>query len=502
MADGSTVRWGTAPARWVLFVTVLGSALGFLDATVVNVALPTIGRDLDAGVADLQWTVNGYLLTLAALILLGGALGDRYGRRLVFSVGVVVFTIASALCAFAPTVDVLVAARVVQGIGGALLTPGSLAIIEASFRAADRPRAIGAWSALGGVATAFGPVLGGWLIDAVSWRAIFFINLPLGVLVVLAAARHVPETRDATATGRPDALGAVLVTVGLGGSTFALIAAPERGLASAVVLVALVAGVVGLVAFLLVERRIAHPMLPLDVFASRQFAVANVLTLVVYAALGGVLFLLAVFLQGALGFSPLAAGAATLPITALMLALSAHSGALAQAVGPRRPLTVGPLLLAGGMLLMTRIDPGDEYVTAVLPALVVFGLGLVALVAPVTATVLAAADERHAGVASGINNAVARAAQLLAVAVLPVAAGLSGADYADADALADAFHTAMLISAALALAGAAIAWAGIRDDVLDRGEGELEARPHADGAGAVVDHPPPAVDHPRPLASR
>ena len=475
--SAEAVAWGTARGRWVLGVTVLGSALGFLDATVVNVALPAIGEDLDAGVADLQWTVNGYLLTLSALILLGGALADRLGRRRMFVFGVLWFTAASLLCALAPTVELLIGARVLQGIGGALLTPGSLAILESAFRREDRARAIGAWSALSGIAAAGGPLVGGYLIGALSWRWIFLINLPLGLLVVIFALRHVPESRDETVTGRLDVPGSALVAIGLGGVTFALTGASEGSAGGATLAVIGVAGVLALGAFLAVERRTAHPMLPLSIFSSRQFVAANVLTFTVYAALGGVFFLLVVYLQTSLGYSPLAAGAASLPITGLMLALSSRAGALAQRRGPRLPLTVGPLLLAAGMALMLRIDPGDGYVGSVLPAVFVFGLGLAGTVAPVTATALAAAEEHRAGLASGVNNAVSRVAQLLAVAVLPLVAGLSGEDFADPAALADGFKIAMATAAGLALAGAALAFATIRDDVLERGGETAEHRP-------------------------
>jgi EmrB/QacA subfamily drug resistance transporter len=466
---------GERRGRWVLAVAVLGSGVAQLEATVVNVALPTIGRDLGASMAGLQWTLNGYLVALAALILLGGALGDRLGRRRVFVVGVVWFTVASALCALAPSIEALVAARVLQGIGGALLTPGSLAILEAVLRPEDRARAIGAWSALGGVAAAVGPLVGGWLVEAASWRWVFVINLPLGAFVVWAALRHVPETRDPSARGRLDVRGALLATIALGGLTIALIEA-RSGVPA---LVAGLAGLAALLAFGAAERRAPAPLLPPDIFASAQFSAANGVTFVVYAALGGVFFLLVVVLQTALGYSPVAAGAATLPITGLMLALSSRAGALAQRIGPRWPLTAGPLLIAGGMLLMLRIDPGDGYLATVLPAILVFGLGLATTVAPVTATALAAADERHAGAASGVNNAVARTAQLVAIAVLPVLVGLSGAAYRDPQALTDAFHSAMLITAAVAASGGLLALATIRDDVLHRGRTEA---PEPDGA--------------------
>jgi EmrB/QacA subfamily drug resistance transporter len=439
--------------------------MAFLDGTVVNVALPDIGRDLGAGTSALQWILNGYLLTLASLILLGGALGDRYGRRRVFVLGVALFTFASLLCALAPSTELLIFARLIQGVGGALLTPGSLALIEASFRPGDRARAIGAWSGLGGVATALGPLLGGYLVGAISWRAIFVINLPLGIFVAWAALRRVPESRDPTASGRLDLGGATLAALGLGGTTYALIEAPDRG-ASATILITGIGGLLALAAFFAGERRSPNPMLPLGIFSSRQFSAANGVTFVVYAALGGFFFLLVSFLQISLGYTPIEAGAASLPVTLLMLLLSARSGALAQRIGARIPLTVGPLVIAAGLLLTTRIEPGDSYATTVLPAVIVFGLGLTLVVAPVTATVLAAADSRHSGIASGVNNAVARVAGLLAVAVLPVVAGITGDSFYDPMKMTDGFHLAMVVCAALAAGGGILAWLTIEPGVL------------------------------------
>lgn len=482
-ATPAGVRLATPAGRWVLAATVLGSGMAFLDATVVNVALPAIGRGLHAHVASLQLVVSGYSVTLAALILLAGSLGDRLGRVRVFVVGVVWFAAASALCALAPNAGVLIAARALQGVGGALLTPGSLAIIESSFVRQDRARAIGAWSALTGVSTAVGPLVGGYLVQAVSWRAIFVLNLPLGALVVWLTLRHVPETRDESATGRLDYAGATLATVGLAGATYAMVEGPSRGLGSPLVLAAAILGLVGLVGFVFAERRERHPMLPLEIFSSRQFTAANLVTFVVYGALGGVFFLLVITLQTALGYSPVAAGAASLPVTAIMLALSSRGGALAQRIGPRLPLTFGPLGIAAGMVLMTRIGPGASYVGAVLPAVIVFGLGLALVVAPVTATTLAAAPERHAGVASGVNNAVARTAGLLAVALLPPIAGLTGNALAHPHALATGFHTAMLITAGLAVLGGLLAAATISNDVLSAEEPAEEPRIQCPVAG-------------------
>ncbi|MGH3322215.1 MAG: MFS transporter [Streptosporangiaceae bacterium] len=462
------VAFRSAAGRWVLAATVGGSGMAFLDGTVVNVALPTIGRDLSADVAGLQWILNGYMLTLAALILLSGSLGDRYGRLRTFQVGVVWFALASAACAGAVTLPMLILARVAQGIGGALLTPGSLALIEASFAEKDRARAIGAWSGLTGVATAVGPFVGGWLVDAGTWRYIFLLNLPLAAAVVAVAARHVPESRDTTAARRLDLSGAALGAVGLGGVTYALIEAGEFGFAAPSVIAGGLAGLACLAAFAVVERRSSHPMLPPGVFTSKQFTAANLVTAAVYAALGAVFFLLVVYLQQVLGYSALEAGAASLPITALMLALSARSGQLAQRIGPRTQMSLGPLLMAGGLLLMVRIAPGGSYMSTVLPAVIVLGLGLATTVAPLTATVLSAAQDRYAGVASGVNNAVARAAQLIAVAVVPLAAGITGGVYRNPAAFAPGFHVAMLITAGLAVAGGLLAFATIRKPGADR----------------------------------
>jgi len=460
------VRLGEASGRWLLTATVLGSGVAFLDGTVVNVALPAIGRDLDADLAGLQWTITGYALTLAALILLGGSLGDRYGRRRVYLIGVVWFGIASLACALAPNIATLVGARLLQGVGGALMTPGSLAIIQASFAPADRAKAIGTWSGLAGVTTIIGPFVGGWLVDEFSWRWIFLINVPLCAAVVWITLRAVPESRDPSATGRPDTPGAVLGALGLAGLTYALIAAGDR---ADVVIVAATGllGVVSLLAFVLVERRRRHPMLPPGIFASKQFTAANLVTLAVYAALSGASLFIAVQLQVGGGWTALQAGAALVPTTIVLLLLSTSAGALATRIGPRLPMTVGPIVCAvGTALLAISIDRNPSYVVDVLPGVLVFSLGLVLIVAPLTATVLAAVDDRHAGAASGVNNAVARTAGLLAIAVLPLAVGLSGDDYADPVAITAGFRTAMLICAGLLAAGGVIAAIGIRRDVL------------------------------------
>ncbi|MFJ3622371.1 MFS transporter [Streptomyces iakyrus] len=453
------VRLASPQGKWVLLTTVLGSSMAMLDSTVVNVALPRIGRDLDANLSALQWTVNAYMVTLAGLILLGGALGDRFGRRKVFVVGVVWFAVASLLCGIAPNAGVLIAARALQGVGGALLTPGSLALIQASFHPDDRGRAVGLWSGFGGIGAAVGPFVGGWLVDGPGWRWVFLLNVPVALVCVPVALRHVPESGGEGAHGRFDVLGAVLGAVALALVTYALI---EAGGGGAVVAVSAVAGLAAAVAFVLVERRRPDPMMPPDIFASRQFTAVNLVTLCVYAALGGFFFLAALQLQVVVGYSALAAGTALLPTTVLMLLLSARSGELADRIGPRIPLTVGPLLCAAGMLLMLRVGQGASYVADVLPALLVLGLGMVTLVAPLTATVLGSVSVVRAGLASGINNAAARAAGLLAVAALPLLAGMGEEAYREPVAFDTAFDKAMGWCAGALVAGAVIAAAVVR----------------------------------------
>ncbi|GAB3461245.1 MFS transporter [Actinophytocola sediminis] len=459
------VSWGSPAARGVLTATILGSGMAFLDGTVVNIALPRIGEEFGASVSGLQWILDGYLLSLAALILVAGSLGDRYGRRRIYLIGVAWFGVSSVLCGVAVNTEMLVAARVLQGVGGALLTPGALAIIQSSFVRTDRARAIGAWSGLGGIAGALGPLVGGLLVQAWSWRLAFLVNVPIALACVWFTRRHVPESCDQQLGGRPDVFGSVLAALGLAGLTAALVEGPARGFGDPLVFGSLVVGVVALVSFVLVQLRARDPLVPPDLFADRTFVVANALTFVVYAALGGVMMLFVLQLQTSLGYSPTAAGLAGLPMSVLMLLFSSRSGKLAQRFGPKWFLVVGPLVLATGMAMLTMVVAGASYWLVVFPAMAVFGLGLVIVVAPVTATVLASAADRHAGVASGVNNAIARTGGLLAVAVLPAAIGLHGEAYADPAALTSSWQLAMWLCAGLAVGGGLLAL-GVRNDVL------------------------------------
>ncbi|MEH3067381.1 MAG: DHA2 family efflux MFS transporter permease subunit [Aeromicrobium erythreum] len=428
----------SAAGRWLVAAMVLGTGMAFLDGSIVTLALPAVDDDLRAGVAGLQWTVNAYTLALASLILVGGSLGDRYGRRRVFVVGVVWFGGASVLCAVAPTIEVLVAARGLQGVGGALLTPGSLAIISASIRPEDRGRAIGLWSGLAGVTTALGPLVGGTLVDAVGWRSVFWINVPLAVAVVWVTLRHVPESRGAQT--RLDVEGAVLTVGTLASLTYGLV---EQTWWPALVGVAL------LVAFVVHQARSPHALVPLSLFADRVFTAANICTFAIYAALSGTMFLLVLQLQYVAGYTPLEAGLATLPLTVLMLLLSSRAGALGQRLGPRIPMTVGPLVSAAGLLLLLRVGADASFWVDVLPGATLLGLGITLLVAPLTTAVLAAAPDEQAGIASGINNAVSRTAGLLAVAAIPPLAGIAGADFASPDVFGPGFRAGTLMCVGL-----------------------------------------------------
>ncbi len=445
--------------RVALVATVAASAMASLDATVVNVALPHIGEEFDATISSLQWVLTGYLVALASLILLGGALGDRFGRRKVFVIGTVWFAVASLLCGAAPNIEVLVLARMLQGVGGALLTPGSLAILQASFRESDRAAAVGAWSGLGGVAGAIGPFVGGGLVDGPGWRWAFLINVPVATIAIVCAHAAIPETRDLRAGRTLDLIGAALAVVGLAASTWALTEAGPHGWTDAGVLGAAAVAVAAIASFVWRMLHANDPLVPPALFRDRTFSVVNLQTVLLYAALGVSFFLVSYELQVAAGWSALQAGVALLPATGLMLLLSASSGALAQRIGPRLQLTVGPLVAAAGLLLLARIGEDASWTKDVLPGAVVFGFGLVTFVAPLTATMMAAADPNHVSVASGVNNAVARAANLGALAVIPVISGLSSAS--SPAQITHAFRLALVITACIAAAAGPLAFIGL-----------------------------------------
>ena len=460
------IAWGTRRARLVLTTTILGSGMAMLDGTIVNVALPRIGAEFSASVTDLQWILNGYLLALASLILIAGSLGDRFGRRKVYVIGVIWFGAASLLCGAAWNVPMLVGARVLQGVGAALLTPGALAILQSTFDREDRSRAIGAWSGLSGVATAVGPLVGGLLVQAWSWRLAFLVNLPVAAVCVWLALRYVPESRDESA-GHPNYLSALVGALGLALLTGGLV---EQSYPLAIL------GLAAMIAFGVVQKRSADPLVPPELFGNRTFVLANLLTFLMYAALGGVMVLLVLQLQISLNYSPTASGLASVPLTIIMLLASSTSGRLAQRYGPRLQLVVGPILVGLGMLLLRNAAPGATYLTGVLPGVVLFGIGLAIVVAPVTATVLASAPDHHAGVASGVNNAVARTGSLLAMAVLPAAVGLTGDDYADPSVMTDGWQMALVLCAAAAIIGGLLAF-GVDNGVMAAAPEQHEA-PH------------------------
>ncbi|MGH7516096.1 MAG: DHA2 family efflux MFS transporter permease subunit [Gemmatimonadales bacterium] len=457
------LRLATAPGRWTLAAAVLSSGAVFLESTVVTVALPALGRDLGLGFDGIQWVLNSYLLTLSALMLLGGSLGDLFGHRLVLAVGLIGFTGSSAVAALAPNAHLLIAVRLLQGAAGAILVPNTLALLSALFEEDERDAAIGRWAAWSAVSTALGPLVGGWLVDAFSWRWVFAIPAPFGLLALWITLRRVPaDPPRHAAARRVDVVGAIVATLGLAALTWALIAAARRGLTDPLVVTASIIGVALLGTFIVHERRARNPMLPLVIFRSRQFSGANAVTLLAYAALGGLFFLLMLQLQNVMGYRALRAGAALLPINGLMLALSSPAGRVSQRIGPRWPIGIGAMVAALGMLLLARVQPGTSYVGAVLPGLLVFGLGLAALVAPLTAAVLGAVSDEQGGIASGVNNAVARLAGLLATAALPLAAGLGPAAAETEAAFGAGYARAMRLAAGLCAAGAVLAVLTIR----------------------------------------
>jgi EmrB/QacA subfamily drug resistance transporter len=433
--DGSGPRellaYRSAQGRWVVASMILGSSVAGIDSTVVAVALPAIGRNLHASFQALQWTVTAYTATLASLILLAGSLSDRWGRRRVFLTGLGWFTLASVLCAAAPGIGWLIAARALQGIGGALMTPASLAIIEAAFQPADRTRAIGTWAGFSGVSSAIAPFLGGWLLQTGSWRPIFLINVPVAAAVAWTTRRHVPESRDTSASGSADWPGALAGVVALGAITYAIIVLPGAGVRSPEFAAAAVLALLSSATFAVTERRGSHPMLPPAIFRPAQFRAANAVTFVINGALGGFAFVFIPALEIIVGYSPVVAGSALVPVTVVTLLLSGASGRLAQRIGPRPPLVAGCLLCALASLLAVRIGPAAGYWTVVLPVAVLFGLGLASLLPPLIASAMNSAPDSLAGLASGVNNAVARVAGLLWIAALPPVTGLTGAAYAD-----------------------------------------------------------------------
>jgi len=442
----------------VLAACILGSIIVFVDSTVVNVALPAIQRDLGGGLALQQWVVDAYLLTLGSLLLVGGSLGDLFGARLVFMLGIAAFGITSVLCAAAPDGTTLILARGLQGIAGAVLTPAGLAVITATFTGEERGAAIGSWTAWTGVAFVVGPLVGGWLVTNTSWRWIFLINVPFVAVTLALVAYAVPKREPGAQRARLDVVGGTLCALGLAGPVFALIEAPTRGWGDPLIVGTLIAGIVLLLVFVAWERRAPQPMLPLALFSRRNFSFANVETVTVYAGLSTLTFFLVLFVQQLDGYSALQSGMALLPITLVMFVLSPRVGRLSMRHGPRLFMGLGPLVAAAGLLGTIRLTPGFSYWLELLPPLLVFSVGLSMIVAPLTATVLSDADDHDAGIASGVNNAVARVAGLLGIAIV-------GAAVAGADNRLDqsGFRLAMAITAALVAAGGAIGLAGIRN---------------------------------------
>ena len=532
--------------RFTIIATILGSTIVFLDATVVNVALPAISDNLNAGLADQQWVVEAYALATVSLLLVGGALGDQFGRKLIFTIGLIGFGITSLLCAIAPSSGFLIAARALQGFTGALLVPGSLAIIAATFEGAERGKAVGTWTAWTGIATVIGPAGGGALVSAVSWRAIFWVNLPLVVFTVWLTRTHLQESLDPEADRAIDWLGILMSALGLGGVVFGFIEQPTHGWSDPLVAIPLIAGVVLFTSFLVWESRYRHSMLDLGLFRVRNFAFTNLETLIVYSGLIGAFFFVTLFLQQTVGYTPLEAGLATTPISLVLFVLSPVFGRIATSTGPRVPMAVGPIIGGSGLLLLTRVDANPSYVTDVLPGVIVFGLGLSATVAPLTATALNSVAENRVGVASGINNAVSRIAGVLAIAIFgalvagrfgstvdskvaaanlspqaeqaiskakdnplqtPSTGGLppqqaSEVQSASVAGAQDGFHLAMMVAGTLMIAGGVVAGIGLRNPKREEeydapraaAAGECAHCPdHLDGAGEAEPEREPAA---------
>jgi len=483
----------TRRQRLTLVAAILGSGVATIDGTIVNVALPAIERDLGGGLTGQQWVSNAYLLTLASLILLGGSLGDIYGERRVFAIGIAAFGVLSIACAMAPTIETLIAARALQGAAGALVTPSSLAIIVGAFAPSERGAAIGSWTAWGGIAAIVGPLAGGWIVDQVSWRWIFALNVPL-VLVTLGLILAAVPPAPVRSGRRVGVVGAALCAVGLAGIVFGLIEQPHYGWGSPVIFVPLILGVASFAAFVGYERRASAPMLELELFTHRNFAVGNIETFTMYAGLGILFFFLVIFLQQVAGYSALESGLATLPVTIVMFFLSRRFGALADRYGPRLFTGAGPLVSGAGILLLLRTGLHTSYLSDVLPAMLVFALGLALTVSPLVATVLADADEGDAGIASAVNNAVARVAGLIGVSVVGVvvAQTLVGDTFAATEESVRAFHQAVLICAVLVAVGGVVGAVGITNPR------RVVAAEGCSG-GQLVAVPRPAVEHGVPL---
>jgi EmrB/QacA subfamily drug resistance transporter len=476
-------RVGSAQGRWILTATILGASLAGIDSSVVNVTLPAIGRDLGASFAALQWTVTGYTLSLASLILLAGGLGDRYGRKRVFLIGITGFTVASVLCAIVPSIQILVLARVLQGIGGALMTPAGLAILQSTISVDERPRAIGVWSGFSGVSTVVAPFIGGWLVQLGGWRWIFLINVPIAVLGLLVTVRHVPETRDDSVT-RMDWSGSLLAVAALAAATYTLTALPRSMARFSWSYVSAVVAIVAAVGFVWYERRSEKPMLPKPLTRSRPFVAINVVTFLAFGAIGVFSLIFTIALETVSGYSPAKAGSTLLPVTIITLALSGSSGRLATRIGPGPQLAIGPALCAIATLQAMRITSDTNYWTVVMPLECLFGIGLATMVPPLTSVALSSVPGEHTGIASAVNNAVSRGAALLWIAALPPIVGLTGASYARADLFLPGYRLACLVCVVALVAAGGVAATVFRGHVVTHRHLHLHAH-----VAATLPHP-------------